>query len=155
MFKLILQKIERKKENFVIEEEEKQPGKSEAVGDKEGRIEGDMVVMCWLFDGPGLLHLFKKRMISFPKISRTSCTSGGELCNLIIDSGSSKNIVSQEMIDKLKLTMVKHPQPYHIIWFNKGNEVLTSSKYLVNFSIGDSLKDNGCMPHSSRSSMTI
>ena len=69
MFKLILQKIKRKKENFVIEEEEKQPGKSEAVGDKEGRIEGDMVVMCWLFDGPGLLHLFKKRIISFPKIS--------------------------------------------------------------------------------------
>ncbi|KAL6338061.1 hypothetical protein AAG906_010627 [Vitis piasezkii] len=88
-------------------------------------------------------------------IFRTSCTSGGELCNLIIDSGSSKNLVSQEMIDKLKLTMVKHPQPYHIIWFNKGNEVLTSSKCLVNFSIGDSLKDNGCMPHSSRSSMTI
>ncbi|TXG57202.1 hypothetical protein EZV62_018515 [Acer yangbiense] len=29
----------------------------------------------------------------------------------------------QEMVEKLNLKINKHPQPYHIIWFNKGNEL--------------------------------
>ena len=40
-------------------------------------------------------------------IFQTRCTAGGKLCNLIIDSGSSENLVSQEMVDKLKTK--RHP----------------------------------------------
>ena len=74
-------------------------------------------------------------------IFRTRCTVGGKLCNLIIDSGSSENLVAQEMVDKLKLKTEGHPHPYRILWFNKGNEVNVSSRCLVSFSIG-SFKDD-------------
>ncbi|KAH7573435.1 hypothetical protein JRO89_XS03G0148100 [Xanthoceras sorbifolium] len=45
-----------------------------------------------------------------------------KLCNLMIDGGSSENLVSQEMVEKLNLKTIKHPQPYRILWFNKKNE---------------------------------
>ncbi|GFY81574.1 hypothetical protein Acr_01g0013830 [Actinidia rufa] len=48
-------------------------------------------------------------------IFRTRCTAGGKLYNLIIDSGSSENLVAQEMVDKLKLKTKGHPQPYRIL----------------------------------------
>ncbi|KAL4204571.1 hypothetical protein AMTRI_Chr01g110540 [Amborella trichopoda] len=44
-------------------------------------------------------------------------------CNLIIDGGSCENIVSQEMVDKLKLNTETHPEPYMIAWFKRGNEL--------------------------------
>ena len=46
------------------------------------------------------------------KIFRTRCTSGGKVCKVIIDSGSCENMVSQEMVDKLKLHYDKHPHRY-------------------------------------------
>jgi hypothetical protein len=36
-------------------------------------------------------------------IFRTRCTYGGKVCQVIIDSGGCKNMVSKEMVDKLKL----------------------------------------------------
>ncbi|WKA06604.1 hypothetical protein VitviT2T_024499 [Vitis vinifera] len=100
------------KENFVIEDEEKQPGKSEATDDEEEGIEGDMVgdvlVIRWSMLAPPVQE---KDDWFHKNIFRTSCTSGGKLCYLITDSGSNENLVSQERVDKLKLKVVKHPQP--------------------------------------------
>ncbi|KAL4179650.1 hypothetical protein AMTRI_Chr13g88330 [Amborella trichopoda] len=45
------------------------------------------------------------------------------VCNLIIDGGSCENIVSQEMLDKLKLKKESHPKPYKITWFKRGNKL--------------------------------
>ena len=36
-------------------------------------------------------------------IFRTRCTSGGKVCQVIIDGGSCENMVSKEMVDKLNL----------------------------------------------------
>ena len=55
---------------------------------------------------------------------RTRCTSGGKVCKVIIDSGSCENMVSQEMVDKLKLHCDKHPHPYQIAWLRKGMKSL-------------------------------
>ncbi|KAK2966379.1 hypothetical protein RJ640_021523 [Escallonia rubra] len=107
------------------------------VFDEEG-IEGDVI---------GEALVIRHSMLAPPannnqddwlrkNIFRTRCTAEGKLCNLIIDSGSSENLISQEMVDKLKLKTERHPQPYRILWFNKGNEVMVSSTCLVNFSIG-------------------
>ncbi|KAM1788439.1 hypothetical protein ACFX11_038731 [Malus domestica] len=52
-----------------------------------------------------------------------------------------ENIVSQDMIDKLKLQTEPRPRPYRIAWFKKGNEVKFSRRCLVSFSMGKNYKD--------------
>ena len=49
--------------------------------------------------------------------------SGGKACQVIVDSGNCENMVSKEMVDKLKLCCETHPHPYRIALFQKGNEV--------------------------------
>ena len=50
----------------------------------------------------------------------------GKCCKVIIDSGSTKNLVSTEMIGKLNLGKIMHPNPYKVSWLQKG------CKYVVN-----------------------
>lgn len=40
------------------------------------------------------------------------------VCNLIIDSDNNMNVVSQRIVDILKLPMEKHPHAYEIAWVN-------------------------------------
>ena len=44
----------------------------------------------------------------------TMCKERCKCCRLVIDSGSTNNLVSQEMVDKLGLKKVKHPTPYKV-----------------------------------------
>ena len=74
-------------------------------------------------------------------IFRTRCTYGGKVCEVIIDSGSCENMVSKEMVYKLKLHCETHPYPYRITWFKKGNEVTINKRCLIKFSIGKAYKD--------------
>ena len=55
---------------------------------------------------------------------------------MIIDGGSTNNLVSEEMVSKLKLKREKHPQPYQISWVKDDHKVLVSEKCLVKFKIG-------------------
>ena len=74
-------------------------------------------------------------------IFRTKCTFGGKVCQVIIDRGSCENMVAREMVEKLNLQCEKHPHPYHIAWFKKGNEVIVDKRCLVSFTIGKIYKD--------------
>ena len=74
-------------------------------------------------------------------IFRTRCTSGGKICQVIIDGGSCENMVAREMVEKLNLQCEKHHHPYHIARFNKGNEVIVDERCLVSFTIGKIYKD--------------
>ncbi|XP_020243576.1 uncharacterized protein LOC109821832 [Asparagus officinalis] len=56
-------------------------------------------------------------------IFRTRCTVQQKICDVIIDSGSSENIVSRHMVEKLGLKTEKHPAPYKIGWIRKGNDI--------------------------------
>eukprot|EP00253_Pinus_taeda_P012945 PITA_12945 len=47
---------------------------------------------------------------------RTICKSQGKCCKLIIDSGSTDNLVAVEMVEKLRLKKLKHPTPYKVSW---------------------------------------
>lgn len=86
---------------------------------EEEGIDGDLI---------GETLVIRRSMLALPvskragwlrtNIFRTRCTTGGKLCNLIIDSRSSENLVAQEMMDKLKLKTERHLQPYSILWFN-------------------------------------
>ena len=52
---------------------------------------------------------------------RTVCKSHRKCCKLIIDSGSTDNVVATEMVEKLGLKQLKHPTPYKVSWLQKGH----------------------------------
>ena len=47
---------------------------------------------------------------------RNICKSKGKCCKVIIDSGSTDNLVSTDMVDKLRLAKTLHPTPYKVSW---------------------------------------
>ena len=55
---------------------------------------------------------------------------------VIIDSGSFKNVISTEMVQKLNLKIVSHSHPYKLCWLQSGNENKVNKRCLVSFSIG-------------------
>jgi hypothetical protein len=67
---------------------------------------------------------------------RTSCKMKGRVCKVIIDSGSTDNLVSTEMVEKLELETNAHPTPYKVSWLQKGHQVTITKQCLVEFKIG-------------------
>jgi hypothetical protein len=58
------------------------------------------------------------------------------VCKVIIDNGSTKNLVSIELVEKLELKTTAHPRPYKVSWMQKGNEVTIGKQCLVEIKIG-------------------
>jgi hypothetical protein len=46
----------------------------------------------------------------------TACNTKNKVCKAIIDSGSTGNLVSTEMVEKLELKTTAHPNPYKVSW---------------------------------------
>jgi hypothetical protein len=42
---------------------------------------------------------------------RTACKTKDRVCKVIMDSGSTDNLVSMEMVEKLELETIAHPSP--------------------------------------------
>ncbi|KAI0499806.1 hypothetical protein KFK09_018014 [Dendrobium nobile] len=59
-----------------------------------------------------------------------------KVCDLLIDSGCTENVISHAVVLALKLKMTKHPQPYKISWVKKGMEITVTVRCRVQFSIG-------------------
>eukprot|EP00253_Pinus_taeda_P010700 PITA_10700 len=59
---------------------------------------------------------------------RIVCKSRGKCCKLIIDSGSTDNLVAVEMVEKLGLKKLKHPTPYKVSWLQKGHQLLVDEQ---------------------------
>jgi len=66
----------------------------------------------------------------------TVCKSHGKCCKLIIDSGSTDNMVATEMVEKLGLKRLKHRNPYKVSWLQKGHQLLVDEQCEVEFHIG-------------------
>ena len=66
----------------------------------------------------------------------TRCKCEDKCCDVIVDGGSTDNLVSEEMVSKLKLKREKHPQHYQIAWVKDDHKVLVSEQCLVKFKIG-------------------
>jgi hypothetical protein len=71
------------------------------------------------------------------RLFRTTCKTQGWKCKVIVDSGSTDNLVSTEMVEKLELKTRKHPSPYRVTWLQKGHQVRVTKQCLVNFKMGN------------------
>jgi hypothetical protein len=50
------------------------------------------------------------------RLFRLACKTKDRVCKVIVDSGSTDNLVSTEMVEKLGLEMIDHPSPYRVSW---------------------------------------
>ena len=55
---------------------------------------------------------------------------------MIIDGGSTDNLVSTEVIEKLKFPKTKHPIPYKLSWLQNGHQLLVSEQCEIDLQIG-------------------
>eukprot|EP00253_Pinus_taeda_P015339 PITA_15339 len=67
---------------------------------------------------------------------RTTCKIKGKCCKVIIDSGSTNNLVSTEMMEKLGLAKTVHPTPYKVSWLQKGHRIIVTEQCKVEIQIG-------------------
>jgi hypothetical protein len=67
---------------------------------------------------------------------QTACKTKDRVCKVIVDSGSTDNLVSTEMVKKLELETIEHPSPYRVSWLQKGHQVNVTKQCLVEFKIG-------------------
>ena len=65
----------------------------------------------------------------------------GKCCQMVIDSCNTDNLVSTEVVEKLKLKTKKHPTPYKVSWLQKGHQLLVNEECEVEFQLG-SYKEN-------------
>ena len=68
---------------------------------------------------------------------RTHCKVKGKVYKMIVDLGSTDNIASKEMVDKLKLTKIPHPCPYKASWLTKDKQTLVNEQVWVEFTLGE------------------
>ncbi|XP_020691321.2 uncharacterized protein LOC110105961 [Dendrobium catenatum] len=95
-------------------------------------------------EGDPLLCVLQKLLIA-PKspshsqcnaLFKTRCTIQGKVCELLIDSGCTENVISRSVVQALQLKTTSNPQPYKISWIRKGMEVTVTDMCRVTFSIG-------------------
>ena len=67
------------------------------------------------------------------EIFRAQCTINKRVCDLIIDSGSVKNITSKSLVTKVRLKTKKHPSPYKIGWIKKVGKLLLLNNVVLLF----------------------
>ena len=60
----------------------------------------------------------------------------GKLCKVIIDSGSTNNVLSKEAVQNICLTKIPHVCPYRVTWLNKGQNILVNEQVWVDITIG-------------------
>ena len=68
---------------------------------------------------------------------KTLCKVNNKVCRFIVDSGSSNNVASRDMVDKFKLATSPHPYPYKVSWLTKDKKTLINEKVRVEFKIGE------------------
>ena len=49
-------------------------------------------------------------------VFHTKCTAQDKVCLVIIDSDNFENVILMEMVQKLNLKTVPHPNPYRLCW---------------------------------------
>ena len=63
----------------------------------------------------------------------TKCKVNGDIYDLLMDSGSEANIVSVGLVKKLKLKIIRHPNPYKLSWLDKSKTQVLENNVLFFF----------------------
>uniref|UniRef100_A0A0D3DIN5 CCHC-type domain-containing protein n=2 Tax=Brassica oleracea var. oleracea TaxID=109376 RepID=A0A0D3DIN5_BRAOL len=74
-------------------------------------------------------------------IFTSTCTVKGKICRFVIDSGSCRNVISEEAVTKLGLRRSDHLAPYKVVWLKEGSTIRVTHRVLVSLSIGAHYKD--------------
>ena len=69
-------------------------------------------------------------------IFHTVIQSGDKKCKIVIDGGSSMNVVSKDAVKSLNLKVEPHPNPFRVAWVNDHNLPVTQ-RCLVSIQMGD------------------
>jgi hypothetical protein len=67
------------------------------------------------------------------RLFRTTCKPKHGNARSSWIAGSTDNLVSTEMVEKLELEMTDHPSPYKVSWLQKGHQVSVTKQCLVEF----------------------
>ena len=51
-----------------------------------------------------------------------------KVCKVIVDLGSTNNIIFEEVVNKLKIEKILHTNPYKVTWLNKGKSFLVNEQ---------------------------
>jgi hypothetical protein len=62
-----------------------------------------------------------EKLVQRNNLFGTTCKTKYRVCKVIIDSGSTDNLVSTEMVEKLELETIAHPMSYKVSWVQKGH----------------------------------
>ena len=69
-------------------------------------------------------------------IFHTIIQSGDKKCKLVIDGGSSMNVVSKDVVKLLNLKVEPHPNPFRVAWVND-HTLHVDQRCLVSIQMGD------------------
>jgi hypothetical protein len=67
---------------------------------------------------------------------KTACKMKHRVCKVIIDSGSTDNLVSTKIVENLEMETIAHPTSYKASWLQKGHQVKVTQQCMVEFKIG-------------------
>ncbi|XP_028547476.1 uncharacterized protein LOC110104104 [Dendrobium catenatum] len=67
---------------------------------------------------------------------KTKCTIKGKVCDLLVDSGCTENVISRAVVQALQLKTSPNPNPYKISWVRRGIEIAVTDMCKVSLSIG-------------------
>jgi hypothetical protein len=70
------------------------------------------------------------------KSFKTKCKIQDKCCHLVIDGRSTENLVSIEVMEKWKLKIIPHPNPYKVSWLKRGQHHTVTHICLLSFQIG-------------------
>ncbi|XP_020696713.1 uncharacterized protein LOC110109849 [Dendrobium catenatum] len=70
------------------------------------------------------------------RIFKTKGTIKGKVCDILVDSGYTENVISKAAVQALQLKTVPNLHPYKVSWVKKGVEIAVIESCCVPFSIG-------------------
>ncbi|KAL1567341.1 hypothetical protein AAHA92_02830 [Salvia divinorum] len=93
-------------------------------GEEEDEEAKTLVVLRMLNVLPNLEEHREQRC----NIFHMKCKEGAKTCLVIIDGGSCANVVSDQLVGKLGLKVVKHPHSYKLQWLGDASELKVESQ---------------------------
>ncbi|BBH03402.1 hypothetical protein Prudu_014267 [Prunus dulcis] len=96
----------------------------------EDDILNQVSVMRCIYSAPALPDSWKRT-----SIFHTYVPCNNQTCKLVIDSGSTMNVISKSAVTRLNLKPEPHPHPFHVAWVDK-TKLPVTERCLVSLKLG-------------------